>query len=408
MSYFNWWNFALCCGLVFGVTVIVFVQDNVGWGAADLILMSAMTVTIIIFYFGKPFCRYRKPQGSPLTPMLQVVAAAIAKRNLTYPSNPALLYEVPKSQKTQARLLGHTNKLRFFDKAAIIEGNETLSGDKKPNPWRLATATQVEELKLLLNLIPIWFTSLAFGTTVAQTGTFFIKQSSTMNRKIGHHFEIPPATVYSLTAIGMIVSVTIYDRIVVPTLRRVKSNERGITILQRIGFGMIFSTLSMSTAALVEKKRLSIARRENIQGGQTGPVSMSVFWLRPQFMLLGVGDAFTLVGLQEYFYDQVPDSMRSLGIALYLSVIGVGNFLSSFLITAVNLITEKAGGASWFGKDLNTSRVDNFYWLLAAINGLNICVFVFIARRYSYKNVQKNVTVADCTVANGARAEPIV
>lgn len=44
---------------------------------------------------------------------------------------------------------------------------------------------------------------------------------------------------------------------------------------------------------------------------------MSVFWLAPQFLIIGVADGFALVGLQEFFYDQVPDSMRSTGIALY-------------------------------------------------------------------------------------------
>lgn len=122
---------------------------------------------------------------------------------------------------------------------------------------------------------------------------------------------------------------------------------------------------------------------------------MSVFWVAPQFIIIGFGDGFTLVGLQEYFYDQVPDSMRSLGIAFYLSVIGAGSFLSSLLITVVDDITGKTG-KSWFGKDLNSSRLDKFYCLLAAVSAVNLCVYVLIARRYSYKNVQRRVAVADC------------
>uniref|UniRef100_A0A5B6ZFD3 Major facilitator superfamily protein n=1 Tax=Davidia involucrata TaxID=16924 RepID=A0A5B6ZFD3_DAVIN len=397
MSYFNWWNFALCCGLLLGVTLIVYVQDSVNWGAADLILTATMTITIIIFYCGKPFYRYRVPKGSPLTPMLHVLVAAITKRNLPYPSSPALLYEVPKSQKSQGRLLCHTNNLRFLDKAAITEGNENLSAKKKQSPWRLATVTKVEEMKLVLNMIPIWLTSLTFGVCVAQASTFFIKQSSAMNRKIGSNFEIPPATVYSLAAIGMIISVTFYEKILVPILRSATGNERGIKILQRIGIGMVFSVLSMAIAALVERERLRIAEEET--------VSMSVFWLAPQFMILGIGDGFTLVGLQEYFYDQVPDSMRSLGIAFYLSVIGVGNFLSSFLITIVDHVTDK-GGTSWFGKDLSNSRLDKFYWLLATMNGLNLCIYVLLARRYTYKNVQKSVVVTDCYVGDGTELMP--
>lgn len=57
-------------------------------------------------------------------------------------------------------------------------------------------------------------------------------------------------------------------------------------------------------------------------------------------------------------------------------------------------MTEKSG-KSWFGKDLNSSRLDKFYWLLAAMSTLNLFLFAFLASRFSYKRVQK-VVVADC------------
>nr|GLL36622.1 protein NRT1/ PTR FAMILY 5.6-like [Ipomoea trifida] len=127
---------------------------------------------------------------------------------------------------------------------------------------------------------------------------------------------------------------------------------------------MIFSVSTMAVAALVERKR------QNFVQENTTLDSMSVFWLAPQFLIIGIGDGFVLVGLQEYFYDQVPDSMRSLGIAFYLRVNNAANFLSSLLITVVDRLTEKSG-RSWFGKDLNSSRLDYFYWLLGAIIAAN-------------------------------------
>lgn len=273
---------------------------------------------------------------------------------------------------------------RFLDKAAIIEHteDESTSASEKLNQWRLATVTQVEEAKLILAMVPIWFVSLPYGMCLAQTSTFFVKQGSTMDRKLGSSFEIPAASIYSLSAMGMLVSVCLYDKILVPFLRRATGDERGISILRRIGIGMVFSVLAMIVAALVESKRLKAAR-----GEQSNRVSMSVFWLAPQFIILGVGDGFTLVGLQEYFYDQVPDNMRSLGIAFYLSVIGASNFLSSLLIALVDRVTEEGGRVGWFAKDLNGSRLDLFYWLLAVINALSLCVYVYVASRYSYKTV---------------------
>ncbi|XP_071720929.1 protein NRT1/ PTR FAMILY 5.6-like [Rutidosis leptorrhynchoides] len=403
MSFFNWWNAALCAGLLLGVTLIVYVQDHAGWGQADIILTVAMAVSVMIFIIGRPFYRYRKP-GSPLKPMLQVCVASFYKRKLPYPSSPNELHEVPKSEKVQQRLLCHTESFKFLDKAAITE--EQLLGDKKQqDPWRLSTVTRVEEMKLLLNMIPIWLTSLPFGLCVAQSTTFFIKQGVLMNRKITHDYTLPPATIYGLAACGMILTVAVYDRIIVPLLRRTTGSERGISILKRIGIGMTFSITTMIISAIVEKKRLTVAKSDPLHGSTT----MSVFWLAPQFMTIGIADGFALVGLQEYFYDQVPDSMRSLGIALYLSVIGAGNFLSSFLISIVDQVTIKVSGKSWFAKDLNGSRLDYFYLLLAAITATNLCVYVFVASRYSYKTVQKKtaaVAANNCSKddGHGARA----
>lgn len=58
---------------------------------------------------------------------------------------------------------------------------------------------------------------------------------------------------------------------------------------------------------------------------------------------MGISDGFAFAGLQEFFYDRVPDLMESLGIALYYSVIDVGRFISSFLITIVGHVTKKLG-----------------------------------------------------------------
>ncbi|XP_071700947.1 protein NRT1/ PTR FAMILY 5.6-like [Rutidosis leptorrhynchoides] len=391
MSFFNWWNAALCAGLLLGVTLIVYVQDHAGWGQADIILTVVMAASTVIFIVGRPFYRYRKP-GSPLKPMVQVCVAAFCKRKLPLPSNPNELHEVPKTEKVQERLLCHTETFKFLDKAAIIE-------EHKQDPWRLSTVTKVEEMKLLLNMIPIWLTTLPFGLCVAQSSTFFIKQGVLMNRKITDDFVLPPASINILAAFGMIFSVAIYDRLLVPLLRRVTRTERGISILKRIGIGMTFSITTMIISAIVEKKRLTIVKNDPLHGSPT----MSVFWLAPQFITIGIADGFTLVGLQEYFYDQVPDSMRSLGIALYLSVIGAGSFLSSFLISIVDQVTTKVSGKSWFATDLNGSRLDYFYLLLAAITTTNLCVYVLVASRYSYKNVQKNTAVAaaDCFQDDG-------
>ncbi|BAT85987.1 hypothetical protein VIGAN_04359600 [Vigna angularis var. angularis] len=104
MSFFNWWSFTLCSGMVFGVTMVAYVQDFVSWGVAFLILTICMALTIIVFYMGTPFYRYRRTEGNPLMQILQVLTAAIRKRNLICPLNPALLHEIPKSENSQLKI----------------------------------------------------------------------------------------------------------------------------------------------------------------------------------------------------------------------------------------------------------------------------------------------------------------
>ncbi|KAG8061565.1 hypothetical protein GUJ93_ZPchr0003g17597 [Zizania palustris] len=396
MSYFNWWNCALCSGLLLGVTLIVYLQERVGWGAANIVLAGIMAASLVLFLTGWRFYRYRVPEGSPLTPLVRVVIAAGRKRHLELPTDANELYEV-KAHNIKRRLLCHTDQLRFLDKAAIVEHG---GGEERYGAWRLATVTQVEETKLVLTMVPIWVATLPFGITVAQVSTFFIKQASVMNRHLGPHFTMPPASTFALAAVGMIITVAVYDKVLEPYLRRLTGADRGISILKRIGVGIAFTIVAMVVAAAVEKRRLS----------SPSPAAMSVFWLLPQFMLMGVGDGFAIVGLQEYFYDQVPDSMRSLGIGLYLSVIGAGSFLSSQLITAVDRVTSHGGrAAGWFGKDLNSSRLDLFYGLLACIGVANLVFYMAVATRYSYKTVKGAARVIDdkaggdieCATASG-------
>ncbi|CAH8311118.1 unnamed protein product [Eruca vesicaria subsp. sativa] len=388
MSYFNWWSTGLCAGVLTAVTVIVYIEDRIGWGVAGIILTVVMSTSLLIFLIGRPFYRYRAPTGSPLTPMLQVFVAAISKRHLSCPNDSSRLHELSREEYTKGRFLTSTNNLRFLDKAAIIENKESENAmAEKESPWKLATVTKVEELKLLINMIPIWFFTLAFGICATQGTTFFIKQAIIMDRHIGHSFIVPPSSMFALVALSMITSLTLYEKLLVPLLRRITGNERGISILQRIGTGMVFSLITMVIAALVERKRLDYTKQHHM--------TMSVIWLAPQFIVIGIADALTLVGLQEYFYDQVPDSMRGLGIAFYLSVIGAASFVNNILMTVTDHLAEVISGKSLFGKDLNSSRLDRFYWTLAALTAVNICFFVIVAKRYTYKSVQSSLAVAD-------------
>lgn len=65
---------------------------------------------------------------------------------------------------------------RFLDKAAVVKGAEIMSG---VNPWRLCPVSQIEELKRLLLLLPIWFTNVFLFLAVTQMTTYNVIQVRT-------------------------------------------------------------------------------------------------------------------------------------------------------------------------------------------------------------------------------------
>ncbi|PRQ20403.1 putative proton-dependent oligopeptide transporter family, major facilitator superfamily [Rosa chinensis] len=106
-------------------------------------------------------------------------------------------------------------------------------------------------------------------------------------------------------------------------------------------YRMFFSIISMVIAALVEMKRLQTARDYDLVDLPSATIPMCIWWLVPQYFLCGLADVFTMVGLQEFFYDHVPNELRSMGLALYLSIFGVGCFLiNNFLISIIEEATS--------------------------------------------------------------------
>jgi solute carrier family 15 (peptide/histidine transporter), member 3/4 len=180
--------------------------------------------------------------------------------------------------------------------------------------------------------------------------------------------------------------VPVYDRAVVPALRWATGNPSGLSMLQRVGAGMAVSLAGVAVAALVEARRLAMAREHGLVDDPSATVPMSWAWIVPQYAMMGVADVLAVVGLQELFYDQMPDGLRSLGLALYLSVMGIGGFISSLLISLIDGVTGSGGGDSWFADNLNRAHVDYFYWLLAGLSAVELALFLYFARSYVYKH----------------------
>jgi peptide/histidine transporter 3/4 len=159
-------------------------------------------------------------------------------------------------------------------------------------------------------------------------------------------------------------------------------------MLQRIGTGLALSTFAMGVAALVEMKRLRVIEQHGLEDEPAGvPLPMSIFWLLPQYIVFGVSEIFVILGQIEFFYDQAPDEMPSIGTALYTSNTGVAHFLCTAILQIVTSATSRKGGSGWIVNNLNRCRIDKWYWTLAALGVVNLLCYVAVARWYTYKMV---------------------
>ncbi|XP_062163693.1 protein NRT1/ PTR FAMILY 5.10-like [Alnus glutinosa] len=368
-SFFNWWYLGVCAGATVTVVIMSYIQDNLSWGLGFGIPCIVMVIALGIFLLGTRTYRY-SIKGKGRSPFVRIgrVFVAAARNWQTAPSAVA-------TEEEAGRPLPHhsSEQFKFLNKALA-----------SPKEGEVCTVDEVEEAKAALRLVPIWVTSLGYGIVFAQTTTFFTKQGATMDRTIFPGFDIPAASLQFFMGVAVAVFIPVYDLIFVPTARAFTRKPHGITMLQRIGTGMFLSFICMVVAALIEMKRLKTAQEYGLVDMPDATVPMSIWWLVPQYVLSGTADVFTMVGLQEFFYDQVPIELRSVGLALYLCVVGVGSFLSSFLVSIIEEATGGDGKESWFADNLNQAHLDYFYFLLAGISAVAFAAYLYFSKSYIY------------------------
>ena len=113
-SFFNWFYFSINIGALIASSLLVWIQDNVGWGWGFGIPAVAMAIAVVSFFSGTRLYRNQKPGGSALTRICQVVVASIRKYKFEVPADESLLYETAETESAikGSRKLDHTDELR--------------------------------------------------------------------------------------------------------------------------------------------------------------------------------------------------------------------------------------------------------------------------------------------------------
>nr|XP_023915724.1 protein NRT1/ PTR FAMILY 4.2-like [Quercus suber] len=203
-AFFNWFFFSLCTGGLISVTLMIWIEENLGWNWSFQISVIVLSVTLFIFTIGFSFYRYKLPGGSPLSRIFKVFASTARNWKLS----------------PTERVNGQSHsRFKILDKALI---DNTV------------TATEVEETKTFLGLLPIFATTILMNCCLAQLMTFTVQQGNIMNRTI-HNFKIPTQSLTVFPLIIMLASIPLYEQFV-----RIFGNQKAKMFLpiRRIGLGL--------------------------------------------------------------------------------------------------------------------------------------------------------------------------
>ncbi|KAF8655919.1 hypothetical protein HU200_060874 [Digitaria exilis] len=405
-SFFNWYYFTFTIAMMVSATVIIYLQSNVSWALGLAVPATLMGLSCALFFMGSRLYVRVRPEGSPLTSFAQVLVAAYRKR---HQPNGLLLFDPPHRSSLVTKI-ARTEQFLCLDKAAVVvsAGDElTSDGAAARDPWRLCSVQQVEEVKCLARLLPVWSSGIVYYIVLTNLGNYNVLQAMQTDRHVGRSgFQIPAGSFVVFNMLAMTLWLPFYDGVVVPALRRVTKREGGITQLQRIGTGIVMSIATMVLAAAVERHRRRVGN------------STSCFVLVPQQMLAGLSEAFAVIGQVDFYYKQFPENMRSVAGALLFLGFAIASYASGLMVTVVHRTTGggAAGRPDWLTQDLNQGRVDLYYLLIAAMAAVNLVYFVVCARWYRFKKadaadgvvvMEEELDGSDDSLATKNKAPPV-
>ncbi|KAK6788980.1 hypothetical protein RDI58_012779 [Solanum bulbocastanum] len=383
-SYFNWYYASIGVSTILAVTTVVYIQERYGWKVGLGIPVILMFLSVSMFLIGSPWYIKVKAKESLLIGLLQAVVAAFRKRNTRLPLTDCDdYYRWP----LESEVLTPSNDLRCLNRACMIEDPQRdLNPDgSASNPWNLSSLEQVESLKAIVRVLPMWSTGFMIYVTMNQF-SFSVLQAKTMDRHIIPQFELPAASFSVFMIFALTIWITFYDRVLVPLLSKYTGRPRGLSPVTRMGIGLLVSCMSMALSAITESIRKQKAIEEGHEDDPHALVNMSAMWLVPQYLLLGVAEAAHAVGQIEFFYSLFPKSMSSIASAMYTIGTAVSSLVGSILVSGVDWLTSTGGKTSWLSSNINKGHLDYYFWLLAFLSLLNFFYFVMVCRLYETGN----------------------
>ncbi|KAB5514015.1 hypothetical protein DKX38_027921 [Salix brachista] len=379
-SFFSWYYVISSASVFISMTCLVYIQDALGWKVGFGVPVVLMILSTLSFFLASPIYVKPKAKANWLVGFARVLVASFRKRRIELCSqNPDELYHHGKG----SALVVPSERIRFLNRACVITNPEEdlMPDGRASDPWCLCTVDQVEELKALIKVIPIWSTGMLVSVNVCQN-SFLLLQASTMNRHITSKFEIPAGSFYAFLLLSSTIWIALYDRVIIPLASKIRGKPTRLGLKQKIGLGILVSAASMAVLAIIERVRRETAIREGISDNPDAAMHMSAMWLLPFYFLLGFSEAMNGVGQNEFFYTELPKSMSSVASNLFSIGLSAASLVASFIVSVVRGFISGENQESWVSSNINKGHYDYYYWLLATLGFATFIYYLACSKAY--------------------------
>ncbi|XP_031277455.1 protein NRT1/ PTR FAMILY 1.2-like isoform X2 [Pistacia vera] len=271
----------------------------------------------------------------------------------------------------------------FLNRACIIRNpqQDLAPEGRASDPWSICTIYQVEELKSLIKVIPLWSSGIMLCVTLGQS-SIAVLQATTMDRHITPSFQIPAGSFSFFMIFTITIWITLYDRMIIPVASKIVGKPTYLGLKQRMGTGLIFSSSSMASLAIIETIRRKRAIEEGFSDDPQGVVKMSAMWLLAYHILSGLAEAFNVIGQIEFYYSELPKSMSSVASSLAGAGMSAASLVSSLILSIVDDATKRGGKESWVSSNINRGHCDWYFCILSGLSLLNFAYFLSCCKAF--------------------------
>ncbi|KAL8132574.1 hypothetical protein AgCh_008164 [Apium graveolens] len=223
-----------------------------GWKIGFGVPVVLMFLSALSFFVASPFNVKLKSKSSLITGFFRVIAAAYHNRHMDLPSDTR---HVLFHHKEDSKTIVPSEKLKEQERAADGKTSKSLARN-------ICTADQVEELKALLKVIPLWSTGMIMSINMDQP-SFPLLQATSMDRHITSNFKILAGSFGTIATLALTLWVVLYDPVIIPLGSKIMGKPISLAIKQRMGMRKFISFVAVAVSAIVE----GIRRDRAVKGG---------------------------------------------------------------------------------------------------------------------------------------------